>query len=249
VDLSETNDNLIRDRAVRLFQFLKELARLKSKTVRDLSAYEVVWFDDIPEYKGCFSILFPESDRLQDSAWLEIRKSSQPKRPPMPPSCLKWLEDGPDDDPQAEPRLQDEIPADIAPTTDSNLSFPSRESVFPAPVERLADHPKIQQEWEHYIHNNWLPWSEAYSLWKAADEIYFKLFSIHQQLKKLGERYELLLGLGLLTWETPNNQIIRRHVIMGDAYLTFDADRAKFDLQVAPEGLKLRFETEMIDQS
>lgn len=97
------------------------------------------------------------------------------------------------------------------------------------------------------MQDSWLPWSEVYRQWKAADRLYFHLFSIHQQLKKLGEQYELILGLGLLTWETPNNQVIRRHIVVGDAYLTFDAGLAKFELQEAPEGVKLRFETEMID--
>ena len=246
MDVREPNSaNPIRDRAIRLFGFLKELAQLKSTTVRDLAAYdEVIWFHAVPEYKGCFSILFPESDRLQESTWLEIRKSPEPKRPPVPPSCLKWLEDDTDSDLLAEPRLKDEIPA-----VDSGIDLQSREPSYSSPVIRLADNPRILQEWEHYIHDSWLPWSEVYRRWKAADEIYFRLFSIYQQIKKLGERYELLVGLGLLTWETPNNQRIRRHLVVGDAYLAFDADQAKFELQGAPEGVKLRFETEMIDQS
>jgi len=236
--------NLIRDRAIRLFSFLKELAQLKSTTVRDLAAYDqVIWFHTIPEYKDCFSILSPESDSVQDNVWLEIKKPPEPKRPQPPSLCLEWLEDDADADLLAEPCLKDEIPA-----PNSGFSLQSHEPGYSPPTIRLADHPEILQEWERYVHDSWVLWSEVYERWKRANEIYFRLFSIHQQMKKLGERYELLVGLGLLMWETPSNQIIRRHVLVGDASLIFDADRAKFEVQAAPEGVKLRFETEMIDQ-
>ena len=250
VKSGNNNRDILQDRAIRLFSFLRELAKLKTKVVRDLAQYEqVVWFDDIPKYKGCFSVLTPESDRLQDTTWLEIKKSPEPKKPPLPPPCLKWLEETDEDDLTAEPQLRDEIPIDTDSTTDYKSNQHLQEQTSIPEMEKLSDHPEIIREWERWKQDSWLPWVEMYSRWKAADEIYFKLFSIHQQLKKLGERYELLLGLGFLTWETPNNQIIRRHVIVGNANLTFDAERAKFELQAAPEGVRLQFETDMIGQS
>lgn len=226
------DDTLIRDRAVRLFTYLRELAKLKTAVTRDLSAYDkVVWFSDVPEYKGCFSILQSRDlERNQDGIWLEVRKTPETKRPPTPPSSLKWLESSHDGDPLDEPQLKEEIVDPVS-----------------GQAERLYDHPEISEEWAHYIQNTWLPWTQTYRQWKAADAIYFQLFSIHQQLKKLGEQYELILGLGLLTWETPKNQLIRRHIVVGNTNLIFDADRAKFELQGSPEGVKLRFETEMVD--
>ncbi len=233
MDVSKADDDkLIRDRAIRLFTYLKELAKLKTAVTRDLSAYDkVVWFHEVPEYRGCFSILqSPDIEKTSDGMWLEVRKTPETKRPPTPPSCLKWLADTPDSGLLDEPQLKDEIVDTIS-----------------GQHERLADHPEISEEWQRYIQNAWLPWTETYRRWKAADAIYFQLFSIYQQLKKLGEQYELILGLGLLTWETPNNQLIRRHIVVGNANLIFDADRAKFELQGSPEGVKLRFETEMVD--
>ena len=230
------HDALLQDRALRLFKYLRELALLKSKITRDLSAYDsVIWFHKIPNYKGCFSILSTEPSEAHDEIWLEIRKPKEPERPPMPSSCLAWLEDNSDRDPLFEPKLKDEIS--------------SSDSVIPNKTERLIDNPTILQEWQNYIKTHWLPWSETYRSWKAANDIYFGLFSVHEQLKKLGEQYELILGLGLINWATPNNQIVKRHIIVGDAYLTFDADRAKFILQGAPDGTKLRFETDMIESS
>jgi very-short-patch-repair endonuclease len=231
----EGDDKVIRDRAVRLFTFLKELALLKTKVTRDLRAYdEVVWFNDVPEYKGIFSILSGQSSDTQDVVWLEVRRQKEPQKPPIPTSCVEWLDETlEDNDTPTRPCLRHEIPTD-----DAEIK-----------LARLDDHPEIGREWELYIKDNWQPWVEAHKSWKAANALYFRLFSIYEQLKKLGERYELILGLGLLTWETPQNQIIRRHIVVGDAYLTFDADRAKFMLQSAPDGVKLRFELEMVEQS
>ncbi len=230
--------------------YLKELALLKTKITRDLSSYdEVIWFHQVPEYKGCFSVLSSESGERQDGVWLEIQRPREPQKPNVPPSCLRWLDDSSDTDPLVEPRLRDKIATNDSSTRDSSLNPQSQGTLFPDQFERLTSYPEISQEWERYIQDKWLPWSETYKRWKTANNLYFQLFSIYQQLEKLGERYELLLGLGLLTWETPNNQHIKRHMIVGDAYLTFDANRARFELQGAPNGIKLRFETEMVDQS
>jgi len=231
----EGKDKVLRDRAVRLFTYLKELALLKTKVTRDLKAYdEVVWFKDVPEYKGIFSILSGESIDTQDGVWLEVKRQQEPQRPQIPTSCLAWLDETPgDSESLVKPSLKPEISTNDAQTS----------------LERLDNHPEIKNEWERYIQGSWQPWSEVYKSWKAANDLYFRLFSIHEQLKKLGERYELILGLGLLSWETPQNQIIKRHIVVGDAYLTFDSDRAKFILQGAPDGIKLRFELEMVEQS
>jgi len=247
LNVSKANEeNVIRDRATRLFTYLKELALLKTKPTRDLSGYDaVVWFHEIPEHKGCLSILSSQTVESQDGLWLEVRRSKEPQRPPIPTSCGAWLDKGPDGDHLAEPRLKDSIPR--SPEHNSSPDLWSHSASPSAQVEQLADHPDIVGDWENYLKNAWQPWAEVYRPWKSANDLYFQLFSIHEQLKKLGERYELLLGLGLLTWETPDNQIIKRHLVVGDAYLTFDADRAKFSLQGAPEGIRLRFETDMVD--
>jgi len=245
---SPLGDELIRDKAIRLFTFLRELSKLKTKVTRDLDNYEsVVWFNDVPEYKGCFSILAQELDHTQ-SSWLEIRNTNEPSMPHMPASCEKWLDEDSNDDPSGEPFLRDEIPIEKSTAQNTIQDEESINKSSSQEIERITDYPEILQQWQYYIENEWRPWSQKHALWKAANDIYFSLFSIHQQLRKLAERYELLVGLGLLTWETPNNQVIRRHIIVGDAYLTFDANKAKFELQAAPEGVKLHFETEMIEQ-
>ena len=147
VKSGNNNRDILQDRAIRLFSFLRELAMLKTKVVRDLGQYEqVVWFGDIPEYKGCFSVLTPETDRLQDTTWLEIKKSPEPKKPPVPPPCLKWLEETDEDNLTTEPQLRDEIPIDTDSTTDYKSNHISPEQISVAEMEKLSDHPEIIRE-------------------------------------------------------------------------------------------------------
>lgn len=244
-DDSTLEQELVRDRAVRLFTYLKELALLRSKPVRDLTSYAaVLWFSDVPEHKWVFSVVSSGPAESQDGVWLEVRRPSEPKKPPFPASCVPWLQEDADSNPLIEPSLKAVIAADAVPDRTRNL--PPR-TASQNGQEMLADHPEIMDEWRQFIDRFWRPWCDAYRQWKAANGVYLNLFSIHEQLKKLGERYELLLGLGLITWLTPQNQVIRRHLLVGDATLIFDADKAKFIVQGAPEGIRLRLETEMVD--
>ncbi len=242
--------NILQGKVTHLFSSLPDLTKFKNKIVNDVSRYEqVIWFSDIPNYKGCFSVINPKSSRQKNSAWLEIRKPAEPKKPPIPPQCREWLENINENDPEAEPQLRDEIPININSTMGNESGQDSRGQIFTSEKKKLSDHPEVQKKWNRWKQDVWLPWFETYKQWKQVNDIYFKLFSIHQTIKKLGECYEVVLGLGLLAWKTPNNQVIKRHVIVGNINLDFDADRARFQVLASPKGVKLQFETEMIESS
>jgi len=56
-----------------------------------------------------------------------------------------------------------------------------------------------------------------------------------------------VLGLGLLTWQTPTGQRVRRHLVVADAILEFEARLGKFTVRPHTEGAKLRPELDMLD--
>src|SRR4030067_1576214 len=70
----------------------------------------------------------------------------------------------------------------------------------------------------------------------------------HQQ-KRLGEAYELILGLGLLVWITPADQRIRRHILAGLSNLSFDADTGVIRVGPSSDGTALSIETDMFEPS
>lgn len=84
-------------------------------------------------------------------------------------------------------------------------------------------------------------------MWEEVHKVYSALFAIHQEQLRLGEEYELVLGLGLLVWQTPTGQRVRRHLIVADAILEFEARLGKFTVRPHTEGAKLRPELDMLD--
>ncbi|MGD0517879.1 MAG: AAA domain-containing protein [Thermoguttaceae bacterium] len=92
-----------------------------------------------------------------------------------------------------------------------------------------------------------MPWVEEHNAWDIIHKVYSDLFAIHHEQLRLGEEYELVLALGLLTWQTPTNQRVRRHLIVANIVLEFEARLGKFTIRPNPEGAILRPELDMLD--
>ena len=86
-------ENIVRDRAIRLFTYLRELTELNAKTIRTSDQYEkVLWFNDIPRETGCHCIAWGPVDDEKSDVWIEIRKPRL-RVPPEVPDVLKpWLD-------------------------------------------------------------------------------------------------------------------------------------------------------------
>ena len=70
-----SDDKLVRDRAIRLFTYLRELTELNTKTIRTSDQYEkVLWFSEIPREMGCRCIAWEAVNEENSDVWIEIRK-------------------------------------------------------------------------------------------------------------------------------------------------------------------------------
>ena len=82
------------NKAINLIKYLQELARLRTKIVRDVEKYtEVLWLHEIPkDDKGrCFTQAWRiESDHNIDD-WIVIKKYNEPIVPEPPKECLQWI--------------------------------------------------------------------------------------------------------------------------------------------------------------
>ena len=111
----------------------------------------------------------------------------------------------------------------------------------------VDDHPEIKAAWEKYIEEKWWPWAAADRKAQSVQKVYTDLFSIYQKQQRLGEQYEVVLGLGMLSWRPADGHEVRRHLIAAQASVTFDAARGVMAVGPAGEGAQAQLEQDMLD--
>lgn len=232
-------------KAIRLLDYLLRLATLRTKLIRDISEYEnVLWISDIPQERGCFTQAWGRDEEHEPDEWMEVQTRREPELPAVPSQCKDWVTHSALRSKHDMPELLPEITRQIQnPDWHEGSDLP--ETI--AHTERLENHPETQKTWDRYIESKWLPWTEEHNAWERIHKIYSELFAIHQAQLRLGEEYELVYGLGLLTWQTPTGQRVRRHMVVADAMLEFEARLGKFTVRPHIEGAKLRPELDMLD--
>jgi very-short-patch-repair endonuclease len=234
-----------RDKAIRLLEYLLRLASLRTKLSRDVGEYEkVLWISDVPQERGCFTQAWGRDEEHDPDEWIEVQNRREPELPAVPGHCKEWVNSpslrNKNDLPELLPEITRQIPnPDWREDSDHPETIPR--------TERLENHPEVQQAWDRYVEDKWLPWTEDHNAWERVHKVYSALFAIHQEQLRLGEEYELVLGLGLLTWQTPNGQRVRRHLAIADAILEFEARHQRFTVKPHSDGTKLRPELDMLD--
>ncbi|MGQ0627315.1 MAG: AAA domain-containing protein [Phycisphaerales bacterium] len=250
-----------------IFRYLRDLTLLRTKLVRNLDSYErCFWLDSLRGRVGCSARCFrpdppesgPEANATEDDAWFTVKKLQEPALPPVPESIRALVAPDSGTNVDSQPRLlagierqQPEPPANRSDETQSTETEVDPTDGGPAPVDGLLENPpEVMSALNDYLQNHWKPWAAEYVAWAAFQEkVYAPLFGIYRDLKRLGEEFELVLGLGCLTWATPNNQQVKRHLIIAQVTLEFDPAGGMFTLRPAPDGARLALEVDMLDPS
>ena len=198
---TETSSDPIRDNAVGLFRYLRDLAELRAKNVRDVASYELTfWFSELPCENECYTPAWNGEETTDEENWLRIDKPIRPELPGTPADCQHWFDPAELDDVSSEPKLYDEI---VDPKWISSDREDGDESdSTPPPNLLLSDHPHVFSAWEEYLERKWRPLRTQYQRWEPVQRAYRKLFAIYQEQQRRGEQYELLLGVGVLLWIT-----------------------------------------------
>jgi hypothetical protein len=209
-------------KVLRLVEYLKRIATLRTKLTRDIEAYDkdkVLWLSSVPHDRACFTQAWGCVKEHDPDGWLEVQTRREPELPAVPVQCKDWV---------SLPLLRnkDDLP-DLLPEITRLIPNPewregSGQPEFTPHAERLGEHPELQPAWNRYVEDKWLPWTEEHNAWEALHKVYAALFTIHQEQLRLGEEYEFVLGLGLLSWQTPTGQRVRRHLLVADAILEFE---------------------------
>jgi very-short-patch-repair endonuclease len=242
---NQQTDSPEAQKVIRLVEYLTRLALLRAKQVRNVAEYRnVVWIASVPHEPGCFTRAWERDAEHEPDEWIEVENRREPELPAVPAQCRDWVN-------QTVLRNKDDLPQLLSKIARQIQNPAWREgSDRPETIsrtERLEDHPAVQLACGQYIEAKWRPWAESHNAWERVQKVYSELFAIHQEQIRRGEEYELVLGLGLLTWQTPTGQRVRRHLVVADAVLEFEAGLGRFTVRPHPEGAKLRPELDMLD--
>ncbi|HZK12587.1 MAG TPA: AAA domain-containing protein, partial [Atribacterota bacterium] len=190
-----------------------------------------------------------KNEDFDEDVWIYIKKYSEPVLDGIPKICEKWIDrltlKNTKDIPKLLPSIiiQEKVKNPDAEPENTQVDefITVNKTIF------LIDYPEVSEKWEKFVESIWFTWVDLYQKWQSVQRVYAKLFSIYQEQQKLGEQYELILGLGLLSWRSPSDHITKRHLITAKALLAFEARLGKFTVRPAMDGAEMTVELDMLD--
>ncbi len=229
------------NKTTRLLEYLAALTKLSTKTVFHLDEYEqIFWLHSLPrESPLCFCRAWKKEEQGDDT-WLTLKKAPPRTAAPQPPDdCILWLRQDALADYKQPPELEQSVTLDCAEKNEP------KNDIKPAKILYLKDFPATREQWQIYLEKQWLPWAEKCRLHDPIRRAYKELFLLHQELQKSGEQYELILGLGLLRWQS-NKRKIKRHLAVAGLSLAFEAEKGLFTVQQDSD--KAEIELDMLNE-
>ena len=185
-------DSALDKKSRALLAFLKAQAGIRRPRVPAYTDAEtVVWAACLPAAQAeCRCPLSMGEAGDSADVWLEVRKPQLPQRPAEPREVRDWVRPGDLDKPGNEPEL---LPWITVPPDRKGEGAPDT-----ARILRLEDHPRVKEAWREYLVARWLPWAEERRRCDSVQVAYDRVDYVRRALEETEERYELVLGLGLL---------------------------------------------------
>ena len=230
-----------KENAINLYKYLQHLIKLRTSVVLDVGNYiDAMWLSHIPyDTKYCYCSAWNLEKEDGEHIWIDIKRPSLPKVPSMPEECVAWVDAETLENYEKEPILKEKIPNVLN-------EEPKEGETVPLFIE-LVNCPDVQEAWHEYIEKKWKPWAQTYAPLKKVQDIYTRLFSMYQQQKALGESYEVVMGLGLLSYKTKQGAVIYRHILYAQTELIFEPNRGAISVRASAAGANMQFEIEMLD--
>ncbi len=199
----------LRQRAIRLFEYLHAVRALREQPVRQLDSYadRCWWRADIPDHMAVR--VGPDTRE----AWMVVGKASLPAPPPVPRELGELLDRERVDDPAREPRLasnvDDRVGHDQEATTRANRML------------------------EVWLQADWRPWAMAAQPALHARRLYEELYDLRLRLQREEALTELVWGHGVLGWQVGDERVLHP-LVTSRMLVRFDPDSG--EIAVVPEG-------------
>lgn len=243
---------MLSERASRLFRFLSAREQLKQKTTVDVDAYArsgaVRWWKDLPdEYRtdapDAEAVSAPEV--AEDI--LSIPRPPHMPAAPRPEADVLTALEGPWDDPSSPPRIKG-VGEDGTAEPGTAATAPEEEQP-PAPIPS-AEAVAAAEDWL----SRWGVWAAEAQRVERLAKTYADFFELYDRSTQESDILELVLGVGLLSWQPSAGQggparvsdKIRRHLLTVPVQMAIDEETAALTLRLNPSAEGMTAETDMI---
>lgn len=210
-----------RERLIRLYSFLSEFSHIRYSSPINVREHSWrLWFSELPDHSSISRTYFFTSEEGENSASetegngfiLRVRRPKLTK-PPTPPEYIReWLQSG----------WEDPFKQDVFPIASKNIELPDGTSA----VEHFEDDKKRVEEFERW-RKLWKEWAANERPAKQAMKVFESLYELYGHIQREGERVELMLGDGILSWKIEGREIYYPVLLM-PVQLEFDADMPEF---------------------
>jgi very-short-patch-repair endonuclease len=230
--------NIGRKRATQIFRYLEALNQQRNPAKRHLDAQIWhLWFRDLAEHPSIRRAGFAgtpsaaeetaapsaETSPVPDDEFiLKVRRPKLTACPPPPELLTEWLERG-WEEPTAEVHVRE--------------SVHDRDTQGSTVTMLFQDDPKHQAALERWQAQR-DAWARAEKPARAAMRLFEKLYDIRGQIEREGEKLELVLGDGILSWQRPDGNVFHP-ILLQRLQLEFDPTLPEFSVIEADSPVEL----------
>ena len=244
-----------------LVKFLLDAATIRRKRVPAYGENDkLLWFYQIPRDRPEIrSAFFVDKPGEFPDFWLEVHKKPKQTFPVIPKELQDWVpqkfQSSPEEylDKRTE-ELLDILNLRITVLVERrvpNSNVPSGDAQAPTEEvpegRRLEDCPKLRDAWREYLVNKWEPWAQEMRRWQKVQQVYEDVDFMRRRLEEAEERFELIIGVGLLVWRDTTGATIRRHLLTAPAEISLDAARGVLTVSPAASFGGFRIELDMLE--
>ena len=213
-------NRIAKQRIRQVFDYLKALHEHRNPTMRQIREQPwLMWLDDVAIHS---SIEFPqrvarsmavegEENTGERSCLLRVRRPRLTTAPAPPDEIREWLRPGWDDP---------EKSVELAEGRNGQRSDGETVTV------RFEDDPGCFTAFEAWLKKQ-RSWKEAELPARAAMSVFDKLYALHGRIEREAERFDLVIGDGILSWLQEEGNIYHP-VLLQRVQLVFDAQRPEF---------------------
>ncbi|MFZ3497570.1 AAA domain-containing protein [Streptomyces sp. 5.8] len=204
-------------------------------------ARHLLWFSDLPQQFASFLV---EAVPGGTPLWLAAQRPVRPDAPAPSSLLAPWLNPAEvrDSDRTTAPALREQADLRVVTVPVGGDAQSDR-----TPVALDAFHRRDELLPEHRAWTaRWLRWAEHDRAVKPAARVYDRLYRIHEDVTDLGESYELVVGIGYLTWSS-SGEAVRRHLITCRAVIALDPETGTISVGPDPEHGAPTLEESMLD--